>query len=430
MYFLFLGFSSGITRVDFQCSHQMSESICWMCGCHDLTELLHRSELQDRLTRIGTWETRDSPSHILIPEPALERLVSLEVLLPLCMIPLYNPGDVQRTLCPHIEERLVSLGLRMRLLPLCARQKEETGQESTQHAAGGRHRTCPAVCSHFFPLSTVKVGWLAVSNQPRGLHVLFNFASFTDGMVGNLGNQTHLVSGQRLAIILPHIIQKLAQLSDPEVGKLLQMLQQQLQLVTESGSDSNDNFHKKLRQVQIHRSLERMNCSALLDLAMSALPEHILQTFAAVQSQMFPSLSLGEQMVLPEGSVFKFWLWILRVKAPHMCLDFCSCRWGPGKPEWHQRVMRNSGNNNQREALNHWTVPCILMSLDVSFNYMLVQYVYTIESLDMTLSLYVHKYRYMIGVWVCKCSCISYIVSVWHRASIYCIVYLYMNTHE
>jgi hypothetical protein len=41
---------------------------------------------------------------------------------------------------------------------------------------------------------------------------------------------------------------------------------------------------------------------------MSALPENILQTFAAVQSQMFPFLSPGEQMVLPEGSVLKFWL--------------------------------------------------------------------------------------------------------------------------
>ena len=45
------------------------------------------------------------------------------------------PGDVQRTLCPHVEERLLSLGLCMRLLPLCARQKEEAGQESTQHVA-------------------------------------------------------------------------------------------------------------------------------------------------------------------------------------------------------------------------------------------------------------------------------------------------------
>jgi len=127
-------------------------------------------------------------------------------------------------------------------------------------------------------------------------------------MVGNLGNQMHLVSGQRLAIILPHIIQKMAQLADPEVGKLAHMLRQQLQLVTESSRENNDNFHKKLRQVQIHRSLERMNCSALFDLAMPALPENILQTFAAVQSQMFPFLSPGEQMVLPEGSVLKFWL--------------------------------------------------------------------------------------------------------------------------
>lgn len=118
----------------------------------------------------------------------------------------------------------------------------------------------------------------------------------------------HLVSGQRLAIILPHIIQKMAQLADPEVGKLAHMLRQQLQLVTESSRENNDNFHKKLRQVQIHRSLERMNCSALFDLAMPALPENILQTFAAVQSQMFPFLSPGEQMVLPEGSVLKFWL--------------------------------------------------------------------------------------------------------------------------
>lgn len=115
-------------------------------------------------------------------------------------------------------------------------------------------------------------------------------------------------TGQRLAIILPHIIQKMAQLADPEVGKLAHMLRQQLQLVTESSRENNDNFHKKLRQVQIHRSLERMNCSALFDLAMPALPENILQTFAAVQSQMFPFLSPGEQMVLPEGSVLKFWL--------------------------------------------------------------------------------------------------------------------------
>ena len=98
----------------------------------------------------------------------------------------------------------------------------------------------------------------------------------------------------------------MAHLADPEVGKLVQMLQQQLQLVTESSE--NDIFNKKLRQLQIHRSLERMNCSALFDLAMSALPEHILQTFAAVQSQMFPFLSPQEQMVLPEGIVLKFWL--------------------------------------------------------------------------------------------------------------------------
>ncbi|CAL1134109.1 unnamed protein product [Cladocopium goreaui] len=160
---------------------------------------------------------------------------------------------------------------------------------------------CNAPCVHMLKNGSCHLGFAC------------GFCHFVHGRKKKLDKSQRSIlqeadTGQRLAIILPHIIQKMAQLADPEVGKLAHMLRQQLQLVTESSRENNDNFHKKLRQVQIHRSLERMNCSALFDLAMPALPENILQTFAAVQSQMFPFLSPGEQMVLPEGSVLKFWL--------------------------------------------------------------------------------------------------------------------------
>eukprot|EP00438_Fugacium_kawagutii_P006277 Skav222664 [mRNA] locus=scaffold997:498671:498988:+ [translate_table: standard] len=105
-------------------------------------------------------------------------------------------------------------------------------------------------------------------------------------------------------MILPHIIEKMSSL-DPEAAQFVPVLELQLQAAE---ADRNDNFEKKIRQVQIHRSLERMNVSALLDLTMGALPEHIVSAFTDLQKHMCPSLSHREQMLLPEGAVLKFWL--------------------------------------------------------------------------------------------------------------------------
>lgn len=104
-------------------------------------------------------------------------------------------------------------------------------------------------------------------------------------------------------MILPHIIEKMLSL-DPE-AQLVPVLQLELQ---KAEACRNENFERKIRQVQIHRSLERMNVSALVELTMGALPEHIASAFTELQRHMCPSLSHREQMLLPEGAVLKFWL--------------------------------------------------------------------------------------------------------------------------
>ena len=64
----------------------------------------------------------------------------------------------------------------------------------------------------------------------------------------------------------------------------------------------------RLRKVQIHRNLQRMNVNALFDLLAGALPDHLLHVFADIRKGMIPRPGHGEKMILPEGMIIKFWL--------------------------------------------------------------------------------------------------------------------------
>eukprot|EP00434_Breviolum_minutum_P013310 symbB.v1.2.011728.t1/scaffold699.1/size171451/5 len=72
----------------------------------------------------------------------------------------------------------------------------------------------------------------------------------------------HADRGQRLEIVVPIIIKKLEKIGGPESMKLVQLLQRYVAHEHPEGE-----WQKRLRQVKIHRSLERMNTTALLDLA-------------------------------------------------------------------------------------------------------------------------------------------------------------------
>ena len=67
--------------------------------------------------------------------------------------------------------------------------------------------------------------------------------------------------GQRLEIIVPIIIRKLEKLGDPYSVKVVELLKDYL------APASSEDWQKKVRQAKLHRSLERMNTTALLDLA-------------------------------------------------------------------------------------------------------------------------------------------------------------------
>eukprot|EP00434_Breviolum_minutum_P013311 symbB.v1.2.011729.t1/scaffold699.1/size171451/6 len=140
--------------------------------------------------------------------------------------------------------------------------------------------------------------------------------------------------GQRLAMVLPHIIEKLKVLDDPETAKLIPSLEAQLQLALSvdnpnslpaptADSDGQSEaeqgqvrhgvrrptcFQARSRKVQIHRNLQRMNVNALFDLIAGSLPEHLLHVFADMRKGMIPRPKHGEWMILPEGMVIKFWL--------------------------------------------------------------------------------------------------------------------------
>lgn len=87
-------------------------------------------------------------------------------------------------------------------------------------------------------------------------------------------------------MILPHIIKKFEKISDPEATKLVVLLQQQCSQATAEVSGA---WLKKLRQVQIHRSLERMNASALLDLLSGYVQEDIFHALHKLRQNHFIS---------------------------------------------------------------------------------------------------------------------------------------------
>eukprot|EP00438_Fugacium_kawagutii_P029196 Skav203077 [mRNA] locus=scaffold2182:86152:86463:+ [translate_table: standard] len=64
--------------------------------------------------------------------------------------------------------------------------------------------------------------------------------------------------------MVPIIIQKLERLAGPDSVKVVKLLQDYV-------VPASDDWQKKVRQVKIHRSLERMNITALFDLAGSEL---------------------------------------------------------------------------------------------------------------------------------------------------------------
>eukprot|EP00438_Fugacium_kawagutii_P002150 Skav219891 [mRNA] locus=scaffold841:131456:131761:+ [translate_table: standard] len=64
--------------------------------------------------------------------------------------------------------------------------------------------------------------------------------------------------------MVPIIIKKLERLAGPDSVKVMKLLQDHV-------VPASEDWQKKVRQVKIHRSLERMNITALFDLAGSEL---------------------------------------------------------------------------------------------------------------------------------------------------------------
>jgi hypothetical protein len=64
-----------------------------------------------------------------------------------------------------------------------------------------------------------------------------------------------------LEIIVPIIIRKLERLGDPYSVNVIELLKDYL------APASSEEWQKKVRQVKLYRSLERMNTTALIDLA-------------------------------------------------------------------------------------------------------------------------------------------------------------------
>eukprot|EP00438_Fugacium_kawagutii_P006278 Skav222665 [mRNA] locus=scaffold997:505603:506012:+ [translate_table: standard] len=69
---------------------------------------------------------------------------------------------------------------------------------------------------------------------------------------------------QRLQIMVPIIIKRLERLSGPDSVKVVKLLQDYV-------APASVDWQKKVRQVKIQRTLERMNTTALFDLAGSEL---------------------------------------------------------------------------------------------------------------------------------------------------------------
>ena len=112
--------------------------------------------------------------------------------------------------------------------------------------------------------------------------------------------------GVRLQLVLPHLLRKLMKLEDPETTKLLPHLKHQLFLAESVMTDSLQ--MKEAKELQVHRTLDKMNVNALLDLIKAHLPETLIRYLARVQEDMIPSPTHGEMVLLPEGKVVKFWI--------------------------------------------------------------------------------------------------------------------------
>eukprot|EP00438_Fugacium_kawagutii_P027923 Skav231892 [mRNA] locus=scaffold7059:27154:27569:+ [translate_table: standard] len=86
---------------------------------------------------------------------------------------------------------------------------------------------------------------------------------------------------QRLQIMVPIIIKKLERLAGPDSVKVVKLLQD---YVTPASID----WQKKVRQVKIHRCLESMNATALLNLAGSELfASDVLEAFNELRQNRF-----------------------------------------------------------------------------------------------------------------------------------------------
>lgn len=103
-----------------------------------------------------------------------------------------------------------------------------------------------------------------------------------------------------MAIIIPHVVEKLEKLGDQQALNLVRLLQEEVEKASPTRSGA---WEKKLQQAQISGRLERMNISALMDLVTECLPEHVNQAYIALQRSRFPFPKL-----LPEGAVITFWL--------------------------------------------------------------------------------------------------------------------------
>lgn len=91
----------------------------------------------------------------------------------------------------------------------------------------------------------------------------------------------HADRGQRLEIIVPIIIQKLERLGDPYSVKVIELLKDYV------APASSEDWQKKVRQVKLYRSLERMNTTALLDLAGDLFASDVLEALHELRQNHF-----------------------------------------------------------------------------------------------------------------------------------------------
>ena len=108
--------------------------------------------------------------------------------------------------------------------------------------------------------------------------------------------------GQRLDIIVPIIIKKLEKIADSYSLKVVQLLKEHAPAPADD--TLNTDWQKKVRQVKIHRSLERMNTTALVDLAGSELfASNVLEALHDLRQNHF---SFSEEA---EGNLTVFSVW-------------------------------------------------------------------------------------------------------------------------